>query len=488
MSSRPLEAGASGRIRPCLRFRPWPPRGWLQLRSNDQWWYARAAAAAGAAVLQPVLMAILSKDRGKGPRLESLVTRSRFWLPQGGRCWRLLSAHNATESAVCWPRNAAATQRGRAGMVRRSPRWHHQLRPTPTPFSPPSVGASLGGLPLLRAIEAPALRQCYWAAPVWVPWCIEPSALQVSGCSDLARVAAGHRLRLRTGQKPGPHTNYASSAWFTHRTRGVRPFGGSAGGGMAFDDRRHGSRAYWEARLSELNIGRRVVLVGAGPADRGEPLYDERPCRLSEGRLIASGSGLSPTPELAGLAQCRPCLAPPATASLALRRKPERWPEARPFRSDRPQTTHLPPAVPPWPATRRRLQGSQSRPGGSQPPPLRPIWPRSIGSGAIGSGPARLNISTTRFQLLRSKASERWLRIGGRRTRWGLTPGARPESWRSAFHRLGLQGHALLRLGLTGSDFSHLHTRSTQARGQDAIRRTLQSGRGVARGALGPPR
>jgi len=101
-------------------------------------------------------MAIFEQDREKG-RAENLVTESKESGCRGGGAGG--ASRPKTPDSVCWPRKAAATTGGRAGMVAPIPsKWHHLInRPHSYPFSPtPMVGSPGGWFALLGAIEAPA--------------------------------------------------------------------------------------------------------------------------------------------------------------------------------------------------------------------------------------------------------------------------------------------------------------------------------------------
>jgi myo-inositol-1(or 4)-monophosphatase len=161
-----------------------------------------------------------------------------------------------------------------------------------------SVGLTWQGLPLLGAIEVPALQEHYWAAPGLGAWCNE-QRLAVSNAQQLgsALLVTGFAYDRQTQRD----TNYAEFCWFTHRTQGVRR-DGAAAVDLAFvaAGRLDG---YWERGLSPWDLAAGVVLVeqAGGVVSR----YDGGPLLLAEGRLIASAPGLHHA-LVDGLAQCQP--------------------------------------------------------------------------------------------------------------------------------------------------------------------------------------
>ncbi|APD48918.1 MULTISPECIES: inositol monophosphatase family protein [unclassified Synechococcus] len=289
MSSRPLEAGSGHQA---LSDQALAASGLAPTEIERLSGVARSAAAAGAAVLQQ-FYGHLEQIREKG-RAGDLVTEAD--LAAEAAVLEVLSAQTPelgvlAEESGRHPSEAALEWC--VDPLDGTTNYAHSY-----PFFATSVGLTWRGLPLLGAIEAPALRQCYWAAPGLGAWCND-QRLQVSGCSDLAASL------LVTGfaydRQSQPDTNYAEFCWFTHRTRGVRR-GGSAAVDLAFvaAGRLDG---YWERGLSSWDIAAGVVLVeqAGGVVSR----YDGSPLQLSEGRLIASAPGLH-QPLMAGLAQCRP--------------------------------------------------------------------------------------------------------------------------------------------------------------------------------------
>jgi myo-inositol-1(or 4)-monophosphatase len=161
-----------------------------------------------------------------------------------------------------------------------------------------SVGLTWRGLPLLGAIEVPALKEHYWAAPGLGAWCNE-QPIQVSGCTELsASLLVTGFAYDRTTQ---PDTNYTEFCWFTHRTHGVRR-GGAAALDLAFvaAGRLDG---YWERGLSPWDLAAGVVLVEQ--AGGIVSAYDGTPLLLADGRLIATTPALHGA-LIDGLAQCRP--------------------------------------------------------------------------------------------------------------------------------------------------------------------------------------
>jgi myo-inositol-1(or 4)-monophosphatase len=166
------------------------------------------------------------------------------------------------------------------------------------PFFATSVGLLWRGLPLLGALEAPALEQSFWAAAGQGGWC-NGQRLAVSDCGHVrdALLATGFAYDRTTRRD----NNYAEFAWFTHRSHGVRR-AGAAALDLAYvaAGRLDG---YWERGLSAWDLAAGVVLVEeAGGVVSG---YDGSRLAISEGRLIACAPGLHG--ELVqGLAHCRP--------------------------------------------------------------------------------------------------------------------------------------------------------------------------------------
>jgi myo-inositol-1(or 4)-monophosphatase len=161
-----------------------------------------------------------------------------------------------------------------------------------------SVGLLWRGLPLLGALELPALGQSFWAAAGQGAW-RDDSRLRVSDCRRVedALLATGFAYDRTERQD----NNYAEFAWFTHRSHGVRRAGAAAVdlawvAAGALD-------GYWERGLSPWDLAAAVVLVEE--AGGVVSTYDGRPLRLAEGRLIASAPGLHAA-MVEGLAQCRP--------------------------------------------------------------------------------------------------------------------------------------------------------------------------------------
>ncbi|MCT0199403.1 inositol monophosphatase [Synechococcus sp. CS-1325] len=161
-----------------------------------------------------------------------------------------------------------------------------------------SVGLTWRGLPLLGAIEVPALGESYWAAAGLGAWC-NADRLAVSGARDLANslLVTGFAYDRQTQLD----TNYSEFCWFTHRSQGVRR-DGAAAVDLAFvaAGRLDG---YWERGLSPWDLAAGVVLVeeAGGVVSR----YDGGPLVLTEGRLIASAPGIHRS-LIDGLARCQP--------------------------------------------------------------------------------------------------------------------------------------------------------------------------------------
>jgi myo-inositol-1(or 4)-monophosphatase len=166
------------------------------------------------------------------------------------------------------------------------------------PFFATSVGLLWQGLPLLGALEAPALEQSFWAAAGRGSWCND-ERLVVSDCRKLsdALLATGFAYDRTTRRD----NNYAEFAWFTHRSHGVRR-AGAAALDLAYvaAGRLDG---YWERGLSPWDLAAGVVLVeeAGGLVSR----YDGSPLTIGEGRLIACAPGLH-AELVQDLARCRP--------------------------------------------------------------------------------------------------------------------------------------------------------------------------------------
>ena len=166
------------------------------------------------------------------------------------------------------------------------------------PFFGTSVGLSWRGLPLLGALEVPALEEHYWAAPGRGAWC-NARRLQVSDCGSLtdSLLVTGFSYdRVRRLDN-----NYAEFAWFTHRSHGVRR-AGAAAVDLAFvaAGRVDG---YWERGLSPWDLVAGVVLVEE--AGGQVCAYDGGHLDLADGRVIACTPALR-QPLIEGLALCRP--------------------------------------------------------------------------------------------------------------------------------------------------------------------------------------
>jgi myo-inositol-1(or 4)-monophosphatase len=153
------------------------------------------------------------------------------------------------------------------------------------PFFATSVGLLWRGLPLLGALEAPALEQSFWAAAGQGSWC-NGERLQVSDCRRVADalLATGFAYD-RTSRLDN---NYGEFAWFTHRSHGVRRAGAAALDLACVAAGR--LDGYWERGLSPWDLAAGVVLVeeAGGLVSR----YDGGRLVLGEGRLIACTPGL----------------------------------------------------------------------------------------------------------------------------------------------------------------------------------------------------
>jgi len=173
MSSR-LWRRASGislvRIR-LLAARGWPPTEIERLSG-----VARFAAAAELAVTAAVLMAILSRSRGR--RAGDLVTESRSGLARRGAGGAL--GPNGPSSG-CLPRKAAATPARPRWNGASIPRWAPpNWRPTPTLSSPPRWASPGGGLALRGANRGAAPGPVLLGGPrSWVPGCKRPAPFRV---------------------------------------------------------------------------------------------------------------------------------------------------------------------------------------------------------------------------------------------------------------------------------------------------------------------
>jgi len=161
-----------------------------------------------------------------------------------------------------------------------------------------SVGLTWKGLPLLGALEVPALEEHYWAAPGHGAWC-NGRRLQVSQCGALADSLLVTGFSYDRVQRLD--NNYAEFAWFTHRSHGVRR-AGAAAVDLAFvaAGRVDG---YWERGLSPWDLVAGVVLVEQ--AGGIVCAYDGGPLDLADGRVIACTPALR-QPLIDGLACCRP--------------------------------------------------------------------------------------------------------------------------------------------------------------------------------------
>jgi len=253
---------------------------------------ARAAAAAGGAVLRHYL-GKLTEIREKG-RAGDLVTEAD------------LAAEAAVLSVLCRETPALGVLAEESG--RRSTGSDLEWCVDPLdgttnyahsyPCFATSVGLTWRGLPLLGAIEVPALNEHYWAAPGLGAWCND-RRLAVSSPPELASSL------LVTGfaydRQSQPDTNYTEFCWFTHRSQGVRR-DGAAAVDLAFvaAGRLDG---YWERGLSPWDLAAGVVLVEQ--AGGVVSCYGGGPLTLAEGRLIASAPSIHAA-LVEGLAQCQP--------------------------------------------------------------------------------------------------------------------------------------------------------------------------------------
>ncbi|MEB3255752.1 MAG: inositol monophosphatase family protein [Synechococcaceae cyanobacterium] len=161
-----------------------------------------------------------------------------------------------------------------------------------------SVGLLWRGLPLLGALELPALEQSFWAAAGHGAW-RNGARLQVSACSEVADALLGTGFAYdRTSRRDN---NYAEFALFTHRSHGVRRAGAAAVdlawvAAGALD-------GYWERGLSPWDLAAGVVLVEE--AGGVVSAYDGSRLSVADGRLIACAPGLH-RPMVEALASCRP--------------------------------------------------------------------------------------------------------------------------------------------------------------------------------------
>jgi myo-inositol-1(or 4)-monophosphatase len=166
-----------------------------------------------------------------------------------------------------------------------------------------SVGLLRDGVPVLGAIDAPALNEHYAGGPGLGARCNDDE-LQVSGCRSLADSLLVTGFAYDRCERED--NNYAEFCHFTHVTRGVRR-GGAASLDLAFvaAGRLDG---YWERGLQPWDLAAGVALVLAAGGD--VCAYDGGPLDLMDGRVVAVTPALR-QPLLAGLAQCHPL--PPAT-------------------------------------------------------------------------------------------------------------------------------------------------------------------------------
>jgi myo-inositol-1(or 4)-monophosphatase len=166
------------------------------------------------------------------------------------------------------------------------------------PFFATSVGLTWKGLPLIGALDAPALEQAFWAASGLGAWCND-QPLAVSGCEQLPKSLLATGFAYDRCSRLD--NNYAEFAWFTHRTRGVRR-AGSAALDLAYvaAGRLDG---YWERGLSPWDLAAGLVLV----EEAGGSVSDYTGQRLNpaDGRLIACSPGLHQA-LISGLASCAP--------------------------------------------------------------------------------------------------------------------------------------------------------------------------------------
>ncbi len=166
------------------------------------------------------------------------------------------------------------------------------------PFFATSVGLTWKGLPLLGALDAPALEQAFWAASGLGAWCND-QPLAVSGCEQLPKSLLATGFAYDRCSRLD--NNYAEFAWFTHRSRGVRR-AGSAALDLAYvaAGRLDG---YWERGLSPWDLAAGLVLV----EEAGGSVSDYAGQRLNpaDGRLIACSPELHQA-LISGLASCAP--------------------------------------------------------------------------------------------------------------------------------------------------------------------------------------
>jgi myo-inositol-1(or 4)-monophosphatase len=161
-----------------------------------------------------------------------------------------------------------------------------------------SVGLLWRGLPLLGALELPALEQSFWAAAGEGAW-RNGARLRVSDCCRVEEALLATGFAYDRSRRLD--NNYAEFAHFTHRSHGVRRAGAAAVdlawvAAGALD-------GYWERGLSPWDLAAALVLVEE--AGGVVSAYDGTPLRLADGRLIACAPGLHGA-MVEGLAQLRP--------------------------------------------------------------------------------------------------------------------------------------------------------------------------------------
>jgi len=131
----------------------------------------------------------------------------------------------------CWPRKAAATQRGRAGNGASIPSMATTNYAHSYPFFATSVGSTWPGVAALGANRGAGPRPVLLGGPrSWVPGANDQRPSGERLCSDLARRCYGPQSGFAYEDPPEPPDNQRtpSSARFTHRTRGVPACGLSA--------------------------------------------------------------------------------------------------------------------------------------------------------------------------------------------------------------------------------------------------------------------
>jgi len=130
----------------------------------------------------------------------------------------VLSPRNAP-SSVCWPRKGGRPHPSEAGAGNGAsiPRWHRPYYARHSyPFFATLGGASTWrGLPLLVPIRGARPWPVLLGAPSWVAWCND-QRLQVSGCSDLASVAAGHPASPTNSPEASPTPNVRRPSSVVH--------------------------------------------------------------------------------------------------------------------------------------------------------------------------------------------------------------------------------------------------------------------------------